>query len=118
MLLSNLALAVFGPNEVLTNFHSSNPEDHGVVPRACTEIFARMDEADVSTDYIAKVSYVEVYCDRLRDLLGGKNNLSIRETPEKVPDVDRTHQPWAHAALMLTSPGPMWPSSSPALGSV
>jgi hypothetical protein len=74
---------MYGPDDVLTGFEGSMPEDHGIVPRVCAQLFASMEGADEVSTYIVHVSYIEVYNDRLRDLLGKKSALLLRESTAK-----------------------------------
>ena len=41
----------------------------GVIPRAIHNIFDRIYDADESFEFTVKISYVEIYMERLRDLL-------------------------------------------------
>ncbi|QDZ21637.1 kinesin [Chloropicon primus] len=54
----------------------------GVIPRAVEHIFDRIEsKSDESTEYTVTVSYVEIYMEKIRDLLDAtntKNNLGIR----------------------------------------
>ena len=52
----------------------------GMIPRAVEEIFAYANAADAAWEFSISVSYVEIYCERIRDLLEPKNdNLAIGE---------------------------------------
>ncbi|CAN7986446.1 unnamed protein product, partial [Ixodes hexagonus] len=56
----------------------------GIIPHICKDLFRKIKE-DVSEDmlYSVEVSYMEIYCERVRDLLNPKtkNNLRVREHP-------------------------------------
>lgn len=61
----------------------SDSEDlRGVIPRAVEHIFDRIEsKSDEQTDYKVSVTYVEIYMEKIRDLLdptNTKNNLDIR----------------------------------------
>ena len=71
---------MYGPDDVLTDFENSRPEDHGIVPRVCAQLFASMEDSEEQSTFIVHVSYLEVYNDRLRDLLGGRSHLLLRES--------------------------------------
>ncbi|KAF8381852.1 klp-4 [Pristionchus pacificus] len=67
---------------------SDNP---GVIPRLCNSIFQRIDStASDSLQYKVEVSYMEIYNERVRDLLDPKNkrNLKVREHKVLGPTVD------------------------------
>ncbi|GBG29348.1 Kinesin-related protein 3 [Hondaea fermentalgiana] len=54
----------------------------GVVPRIAEDIFDTMSGADADTEFMIKVSFVEIYMERIRDLLnpGARNqNLRVRD---------------------------------------
>ncbi|KAK3596008.1 hypothetical protein CHS0354_032527 [Potamilus streckersoni] len=68
-----------------------NPGDEGLIPRICKELFARM--FDEGTSYRTEVSYLEIYNEKVRDLLkapiGNKpmHSLRVREHPKDGPYV-------------------------------
>jgi len=72
---------MFGPDEVLSDFLSCDPELHGIVPRASEQLFEGLRHGAADSSFIVQCSYVEVYNDRLNDLLGSKQNLQMRERP-------------------------------------
>ncbi|XP_049270556.1 kinesin-like protein unc-104 isoform X1 [Rhipicephalus sanguineus] len=63
----------------------------GIIPHICKDLFRKIKE-DVSEDmlYSVEVSYMEIYCERVRDLLNpkNKNNLRVREHPLLGPYVE------------------------------
>ncbi|XP_030854447.1 kinesin-like protein KIF16B isoform X1 [Strongylocentrotus purpuratus] len=65
------------------------PDGEGLIPRICEGLFARIrtDSDDVS--YRTEVSYLEIYCERVRDLLktGREHTLRVREHPRDGPYV-------------------------------
>ncbi|CAO3645895.1 unnamed protein product [Cunninghamella blakesleeana] len=68
-------------------------EDKGIVPRTCSELFSRISDAkknDETIQYQVEVSYMEIYNEKVRDLLNPKNkgNLKIREHPRAGPYVE------------------------------
>jgi len=55
-------------------------EQRGIVPRIAQDIFRAMESANSATEFTVKVSFVEIYMERIRDLLNPKDqNLRIRE---------------------------------------
>ena len=58
-----------------------NSDLHGVVPRVVADIFAIVKEGhdSGSSEYTLTVSYVEIYMEKIRDLMDtSKTNLKIR----------------------------------------
>lgn len=83
----------------------SEGDDRGLIPRICEDMFARMQEGkdEGGTTYRTEVSYLEIYNERVKDLLrkagGAKkqqaasdstatgHNLRVREHPTAGPYV-------------------------------
>ncbi|CAJ0766044.1 1140_t:CDS:2 [Entrophospora sp. SA101] len=66
-------------------------EDKGIIPLTCFELFKRIDNSnDPNLTYQVQVSYIEIYNERVRDLLNPKNkgNLKVREHPLLGPYVE------------------------------
>lgn len=66
-------------------------EDIGIIPRTCEELFNRINQnTDSSVTFAAEVSYIEIYNEKVRDLLNPKNkgNLKVREHPSTGPYVE------------------------------
>lgn len=66
-------------------------EEHGVIPRICRQIFERIDAMeDKHLTCTVEVSYLEIYNERVRDLLNPstKGNLRVREHPSTGPYVE------------------------------
>ena len=54
----------------------------GIIPRSVEALFSAVIEADENIEFTFKVSYVEIYMEKIRDLLDPnrlKNNLTVRE---------------------------------------
>uniref|UniRef100_A0A1I8IF48 Kinesin motor domain-containing protein n=1 Tax=Macrostomum lignano TaxID=282301 RepID=A0A1I8IF48_9PLAT len=75
----------------------SEPEQAGIIPQLCRNLFLRLDgesakeeSASPTNRSIVEVSYMEIYCERVRDLLNPKNkaNLRVREHPLLGPYVE------------------------------
>ena len=49
-----------------------NDELRGIIPRITEQIFASILESDPHLEYLVKVSYMEIYLERIRDLLARK----------------------------------------------
>ena len=68
---------MFGPN-----IH--DPEQRGIIPRACNHIFDHITKESEGTEFTIKCSFLEIYKEVVRDLFNPKNNnLRIRDTPER-----------------------------------
>ncbi|KAI5894442.1 kinesin-domain-containing protein [Schizophyllum commune H4-8] len=67
--------------------------DKGIIPQTCMELFERVASrkaADPNIDFTVEVSYIEIYNEKVRDLLNPKNtgNLRVREHPSLGPYVE------------------------------
>ncbi|KAI9911913.1 hypothetical protein PsorP6_009619 [Peronosclerospora sorghi] len=63
-----------------------HPELQGIIPRTATAIFTNVMNADENIEFIVKVSYIEIYMERIRDLLDphkSKVNLQVREDAQR-----------------------------------
>uniref|UniRef100_A0AAQ4R704 plus-end-directed kinesin ATPase n=1 Tax=Gasterosteus aculeatus aculeatus TaxID=481459 RepID=A0AAQ4R704_GASAC len=66
-------------------------DQQGIIPLLCEDLFTKFnDNGDNSMSYSVEVSYMEIYCERVRDLLNPKNkgNLRVREHPLMGPYVE------------------------------
>ncbi|EXJ88698.1 kinesin family member 1/13/14 [Capronia coronata CBS 617.96] len=67
-------------------------EEAGVIPRICREMFERINglQSDPNLTCTVEVSYLEIYNERVRDLLNPttKGNLRVREHPSTGPYVE------------------------------
>ena len=67
-------------------------EESGVIPRICKNMFERIEDfqKDKNLNYTVEVSYIEIYNERVRDLLNpaNKGNLRVREHPSTGPYVE------------------------------
>ena len=67
-------------------------EQAGVIPKICQNMFERITEfqKDKNLTYTVEVSYLEIYNERVRDLLNPatKGNLKVREHPSTGPYVE------------------------------
>ncbi|KIO26249.1 hypothetical protein M407DRAFT_235490 [Tulasnella calospora MUT 4182] len=61
-----------------------NEELKGIIPRITEQIFTSIVESDANLEYLVKVSYMEIYLERIRDLMAPQNdNLQIHEEKSK-----------------------------------
>ncbi|XP_021916348.1 kinesin-like protein unc-104 isoform X6 [Zootermopsis nevadensis] len=63
----------------------------GIIPQICKDLFRRIrNTSSEELKYSVEVSYMEIYCERVRDLLNPKNkgNLRVREHPLLGPYVE------------------------------
>ncbi|XP_077462837.1 kinesin-like protein KIF1A isoform X7 [Stigmatopora argus] len=66
-------------------------DQQGIIPLLCEDLFTKInDNTNNSMSYSVEVSYMEIYCERVRDLLNPKNkgNLRVREHPLMGPYVE------------------------------
>jgi len=60
----------------------------GIIPRIVQDIFSYIYQMDENLEFHIKVSYFEIYMDKIRDLLDvSKTNLSVHEDKNRVPFV-------------------------------
>lgn len=74
-----------------------SPEKPGLIPRICREMFTRMKLGEeAGTGYKTQVSYLEIYNERVKDLLSGSSNaghaLRVREHRTLGPYVENLSQ--------------------------
>ncbi|KAF9075279.1 kinesin heavy chain [Rhodocollybia butyracea] len=56
----------------------------GIIPRITEQIFQSIVESDAHLEYLVKVSYMEIYLEKIRDLLAPQNdNLQVHEEKSK-----------------------------------
>uniref|UniRef100_A0A3P9JCB3 Kinesin family member 5A n=1 Tax=Oryzias latipes TaxID=8090 RepID=A0A3P9JCB3_ORYLA len=68
------------------NLH--DPQEMGIIPRIAEDIFDHIFAMDENLEFHIKVSYFEIYMDKIRDLLDvTKINLSVHEDKYRVPYV-------------------------------
>ncbi|KAJ7582684.1 kinesin heavy chain [Mycena floridula] len=59
-------------------------ELRGIIPRITEQIFQSIVESDAHLEYLVKVSYMEIYLEKIRDLLAPQNdNLQVHEEKSK-----------------------------------
>jgi kinesin family protein 1 len=67
-------------------------QEYGIIPKICQDMFERIKEvqADNLSSCTVEVSYLEIYNERVRDLLNpsNKGNLRVREHPSTGPYVE------------------------------
>lgn len=57
-----------------------DPSLKGIIPRMVSTIFEQVENADESIEFVVSVSYIEIYMEKIRDLLNPVNdNLPVRE---------------------------------------
>ncbi|XP_040913019.1 kinesin heavy chain-like [Toxotes jaculatrix] len=65
-----------------------DPRLMGIIPRIARDIFDHIYSMDENLEFHIKVSYFEIYLDKIRDLLDvSKTNLSVHEDKNRVPYV-------------------------------
>ncbi|XP_062559919.1 kinesin-like protein unc-104 isoform X5 [Armigeres subalbatus] len=80
-----------GAGKSYTMMGKQEENQEGVIPMICKDLFRRIQETEsVDLKYSVEVSYMEIYCERVRDLLNPKNkgNLKVREHPLLGPYVE------------------------------
>ncbi|BGO91970.1 hypothetical protein NBRC10512_001077 [Rhodotorula toruloides] len=61
-----------------------SPEMKGIIPRITEQIFASIIASPANIEYLVKVSYMEIYMEKIRDLLSPENdNLPVHEDKQR-----------------------------------
>uniref|UniRef100_A0A8C9FRL0 Kinesin motor domain-containing protein n=1 Tax=Pavo cristatus TaxID=9049 RepID=A0A8C9FRL0_PAVCR len=77
---------LFSPQWCYGKLH--DPDGMGIIPRIVQDIFNYIYSMDENLEFHIKVSYFEIYLDKIRDLLDvSKTNLSVHEDKNRVPYV-------------------------------
>ncbi|XP_061422243.1 kinesin-like protein KIF1B isoform X16 [Lethenteron reissneri] len=80
-----------GAGKSYTMMGKQEKGQEGIIPQLCEDLFLRInDNGNTDMAYSVEVSYMEIYCERVRDLLNPKNkgNLRVREHPLLGPYVE------------------------------
>uniref|UniRef100_A0AAR2J8T0 Kinesin motor domain-containing protein n=1 Tax=Pygocentrus nattereri TaxID=42514 RepID=A0AAR2J8T0_PYGNA len=80
-----------GAGKSYTMMGKQEPGQQGIIPQMCEDLFKRTSEnTDPDLSYSVEVSYMEIYCERVRDLLNPKSAgaLRVREHPIMGPYVE------------------------------
>ncbi|XP_052455406.1 kinesin-like protein KIF1A isoform X12 [Carassius gibelio] len=81
-----------GAGKSYTMMGKQEKDQEGIIPLLCEDLFTKINDnnTDNNMSYSVEVSYMEIYCERVRDLLNPKNkgNLRVREHPLLGPYVE------------------------------
>ncbi|XP_067626488.1 kinesin-like protein unc-104 isoform X6 [Eurosta solidaginis] len=80
-----------GAGKSYTMMGKQEEHQEGIIPMICKDLFNRIHDTESNElKYSVEVSYMEIYCERVRDLLNPKNkgNLRVREHPLLGPYVE------------------------------
>ncbi|KAK7144686.1 hypothetical protein R3I94_010946 [Phoxinus phoxinus] len=81
-----------GAGKSYTMMGKQEKDQQGIIPLLCEDLFTKFNDNDTDNNmsYSVEVSYMEIYCERVRDLLNPKNkgNLRVREHPLLGPYVE------------------------------
>ncbi|CAG9832571.1 unnamed protein product [Diabrotica balteata] len=80
-----------GAGKSYTMMGKQEDGQEGIIPQICQDLFTRIrNNSSPDIKYSVEVSYMEIYCERVRDLLNPKNkgNLRVREHPLLGPYVE------------------------------
>ncbi|KAM4610844.1 kinesin-like protein KIF1B isoform 1-T1 [Polymixia lowei] len=81
-----------GAGKSYTMMGKQEEGQEGIIPMLCEDLFEKINADNNKEDlsYSVEVSYMEIYCERVRDLLNPKNkgNLRVREHPLLGPYVE------------------------------
>ncbi|XP_053307973.1 kinesin-like protein KIF1B isoform X5 [Spea bombifrons] len=80
-----------GAGKSYTMMGKQEESQAGIIPQLCEDLFEKInDNHNDEVSFSVEVSYMEIYCERVRDLLNPKNkgNLRVREHPLLGPYVE------------------------------
>ncbi|XP_043482611.1 kinesin-like protein unc-104 isoform X5 [Leptopilina heterotoma] len=80
-----------GAGKSYTMMGKQEEGQEGIIPQICKDLFGKItSNSNEQLKYSVEVSYMEIYCERVRDLLNPKNkgNLRVREHPLLGPYVE------------------------------
>ncbi|XP_034446893.1 kinesin-like protein KIF1B isoform X8 [Hippoglossus hippoglossus] len=81
-----------GSGKSYTMMGKQEEGQEGIIPMLCEDLFDKINDGSNKEElsYSVEVSYMEIYCERVRDLLNPKNkgNLRVREHPLLGPYVE------------------------------
>ncbi|KAM8927081.1 kinesin-like protein KIF1B isoform 4-T4 [Pelodytes ibericus] len=80
-----------GAGKSYTMMGKQEESQAGIIPQLCEDLFEKInDNHNEEVSFSVEVSYMEIYCERVRDLLNPKNkgNLRVREHPLLGPYVE------------------------------
>uniref|UniRef100_A0ABD2XEL7 Kinesin-like protein unc-104 n=1 Tax=Trichogramma kaykai TaxID=54128 RepID=A0ABD2XEL7_9HYME len=80
-----------GAGKSYTMMGKQEEGQEGIIPQICKDLFNRISDSSAEDmKHSVEVSYMEIYCERVRDLLNPKNkgNLRVREHPLLGPYVE------------------------------
>uniref|UniRef100_A0A8C1GJL9 plus-end-directed kinesin ATPase n=1 Tax=Cyprinus carpio TaxID=7962 RepID=A0A8C1GJL9_CYPCA len=79
-----------GAGKSYTMMGKQEKDQEGIIPLLCEDLFTKINGKNTDNNMSYSVSYMEIYCERVRDLLNPKNkgNLRVREHPLLGPYVE------------------------------
>lgn len=73
-----------GKTHTMQGVDINDPVTKGIIPRIVEHIFSVIDEASEDIEFTVKVSMIEIYMERVKDLLDPKKiNLQVHEDKER-----------------------------------
>ncbi|KIS00395.1 kinesin [Cryptococcus deuterogattii 2001/935-1] len=84
---------IFASKNIVKMGKQEDGAEKGIIPLTTSELFRRIEArmgSDLNLSYTVEVSYIEIYNEKVRDLLNPKNkgNLRVREHPSLGPYVE------------------------------
>ena len=87
-----IVVLCLGAGKSFTMMGKDEENQRGIIPRLCIDLFDRLGKSSSQIQFTVEVSYMEIYCERVRDLLSPRktnsNNLRVREHPILGPYVE------------------------------
>jgi kinesin family member 5 len=98
-----------GKTHTMQGVDIHDEQSKGIIPRIVCHIFNQIDEASEDIEFTVKVSMIEIYMERIRDLLDPKKiNLQVHEDKEKgvfIGDVTETYVTEAYEVYQIMQLG-------------
>jgi len=80
-----------GKTHTMTGSNLENVELQGIIPRMVRTVFNRIETASDCVDFSVKVSMIEIYMEKIQDLLDrSKTNLKVTESVKGIKIQDLT----------------------------
>ena len=84
-----------GKTYTMSGPNTNDPLDQGIIPRIVSQVFKQIELASEDIEFTVKVSMIEIYMERIKDLLNpSKINLQIKQLANGgvfVDDVTETY---------------------------
>lgn len=75
----NSTIFVYGATSTgKTHTMFGKENDYGIIPRACSYLFSELDRKSTIIEFSVKLSFIEIYCENIFDLLTENSDVALR----------------------------------------